>query len=139
MQKGSLVAPDRLRFDISHPKPLTPDEIAVIEADVNREVRENSEVETHLMDAESAVAAGAMALFGEKYGDEVRVVTMGRRDTRRPGLLQRALRRHPRPAHRRHQPVQDRLRDRAGGGRAAHRGGDRRGGARSISPSRSGP
>jgi len=77
-QKGSLVAPDRLRFDISHPKPLGADEIAVIEADVNAEVRENTEVATHLMDPEAAIEAGAMALFGEKYGDEVRVVSMGR-------------------------------------------------------------
>jgi alanyl-tRNA synthetase len=77
-QKGSLVAPDRLRFDISHPKPIDADEIAVIEADVNEEVRENTDVATHLMDPETAVAAGAMALFGEKYGDEVRVVSMGR-------------------------------------------------------------
>ena len=81
-QKGSLVAPDRLRFDISHPKPLTADEVAAIEADVNAEVRENSEVATHLMDPEAAVAAGAMALFGEKYGDEVRVVSMGHDDGR---------------------------------------------------------
>ena len=81
-QKGSLVAPDRLRFDISHPKPLTTDEVAAIEADVNAEVRENSEVATHLMDPEAAVAAGAMALFGEKYGDEVRVVSMGHDDGR---------------------------------------------------------
>jgi len=79
-QKGSLVAADRLRFDISHPKPLTPEEIAAVEADVNAEVRANSEVTTRLMDAESAVQAGAMALFGEKYGDEVRVVSMGRHD-----------------------------------------------------------
>jgi alanyl-tRNA synthetase len=79
-QKGSLVAPDRLRFDISHPKPLTTDEVAAIEADVNAEVRENSEVATHLMDPEAAVEAGAMALFGEKYGEEVRVVSMGHSD-----------------------------------------------------------
>ncbi len=82
-QKGSLVAPDRLRFDISHPKPLTPDEVAVVEADVNEEVRENSEVTTQLMEPEAAVEAGAMALFGEKYGDEVRVVSMGRRENGR--------------------------------------------------------
>ncbi|MBK8907131.1 MAG: alanine--tRNA ligase [Rhodospirillales bacterium] len=76
-QKGSLVARDRLRFDISHPKALTPDEIAAIEADVNAHIRANGAVITRLMDPESAAAAGAMALFGEKYGDEVRVVTMG--------------------------------------------------------------
>jgi len=76
-QKGSLVAPDRLRFDVSHPKALAPEEIAVIESDVNVQVRHNNEVNTHLMEPEAAVAAGAMALFGEKYGDEVRVVSMG--------------------------------------------------------------
>jgi alanyl-tRNA synthetase len=76
-QKGSLVAPDRLRFDISHPKAVTPEEIAVVESDVNIQVRHNNEVNTHLMEPEAAVAAGAMALFGEKYGDEVRVVSMG--------------------------------------------------------------
>ena len=79
-QKGSLVAPERMRFDISHPKPLSADEIAAVEADVNAQVRENTPVVTHLMDPEAAVAAGAMALFGEKYGDEVRVVSMGTQD-----------------------------------------------------------
>jgi len=79
-QKGSLVAPERLRFDISHPKPLSADEIAEVEADVNAQVRGNSLVQTHLMDPEAAVAVGAMALFGEKYGDEVRVVSMGDED-----------------------------------------------------------
>lgn len=77
-QKGSLVAADRLRFDISHPKPLSAEEIALVEADVNAEVRENTAVETNLMDPQAAVELGAMALFGEKYGDEVRVVSMGR-------------------------------------------------------------
>ena len=76
-QKGSLVAPDRLRFDVSHPKPISPEEIAAVEACVNAEIRGNSDVATHLMDPEAAVLAGAMALFGEKYGDEVRVVSMG--------------------------------------------------------------
>ncbi|MFZ1413440.1 MAG: alanine--tRNA ligase [Defluviicoccus sp.] len=76
-QKGSLVAPDRLRFDVSHPMPISPEEIAAVEADVNAEIRGNSDVATHLMDPEAAVLAGAMALFGEKYGDEVRVVSMG--------------------------------------------------------------
>ncbi|MEO6152385.1 MAG: alanine--tRNA ligase [Croceibacterium sp.] len=77
-QKGSLVAEDRLRFDFSHPKPLTVDEIAAVEADVNAEIRHNAEVGTRLMTPDDAVAAGAMALFGEKYGDEVRVLSMGR-------------------------------------------------------------
>ena len=76
-QKGSLVAPDRLRFDISHNKPLSPDEVRAIEDQVNAEVRANETVTTRLMDPDSAVKAGAMALFGEKYGDEVRVVAMG--------------------------------------------------------------
>jgi alanyl-tRNA synthetase len=77
-QKGSLVAPDRLRFDFSHPKALTPDEIAAIEADVNAEIRANEPVATRLMTPDEAVEAGALALFGEKYGDEVRVLSMGR-------------------------------------------------------------
>ncbi len=76
-QKGSLVAPDRLRFDISHPKPVTAEELAGVEAAVNAQIRANAPVETHLMNPEEAVAAGALALFGEKYGDEVRVVSMG--------------------------------------------------------------
>ena len=79
-QKGSLVAPDRLRFDFAHPKALSPAEIALIEADVNRHIRENDAVTTRLMTPDEAVAAGAMALFGEKYGDEVRVLSMGRAD-----------------------------------------------------------
>jgi len=76
-QKGSLVAPDRLRFDISHPKPVNDDELSLVEADVNAQIAVNADVTTRLMDPESAVEAGAMALFGEKYGDEVRVVSMG--------------------------------------------------------------
>ncbi|MDH4746064.1 alanine--tRNA ligase [Sphingomonas sp. CBMAI 2297] len=76
-QKGSLVAPDRLRFDFSHPSALTPGEIADIEADVNAQIRHNGAVETRLMTPDDAIAAGAMALFGEKYGDEVRVLSMG--------------------------------------------------------------
>jgi alanyl-tRNA synthetase len=77
-QKGSLVAPDRLRFDFSHPTALSPDEIAAIEAQVNAEIRANQPVSTRLMTPDDAVAAGALALFGEKYGDEVRVLSMGR-------------------------------------------------------------
>ncbi|WP_394658337.1 alanine--tRNA ligase [uncultured Novosphingobium sp.] len=77
-QKGSLVAQERLRFDFSHPKALTPEDIAVLEADVNAEIRHNDPVTTRLMSPDDAVAAGAMALFGEKYGDEVRVLAMGR-------------------------------------------------------------
>ena len=77
-QKGSLVAPDRLRFDFSQPTALTPDDIAAIEAEVNAEIRANDPVVTRLMTPDDAIAAGAMALFGEKYGDEVRVLSMGR-------------------------------------------------------------
>jgi alanyl-tRNA synthetase len=79
-QKGSLNAPDRLRFDISHPKPVTADELRWVEAEVNAKIRENSEVTTRLMTPDAAVELGAMALFGEKYGDEVRVVSMGEPD-----------------------------------------------------------
>ncbi|MCW5738096.1 MAG: alanine--tRNA ligase [Enhydrobacter sp.] len=76
-QKGSLVAPDRLRFDISHTRPISAEELRRIEDEVNARIRLNSPVETRLMTPEEAIAAGAMALFGEKYGDEVRVLTMG--------------------------------------------------------------
>jgi alanyl-tRNA synthetase len=76
-QKGSLNAPDRLRFDVSQPTPISRADLAVVEAEVNARIRENSEVTTRLMTPEAAVAEGAMALFGEKYGDEVRVVAMG--------------------------------------------------------------
>jgi len=76
-QKGSLVAPDKLRFDIAHPKPISLDEISDVEDQVNDEIRANSIVTTLLMTPDEAIEAGAMALFGEKYGDEVRVVSMG--------------------------------------------------------------
>ena len=79
-QKGSLVAPDRLRFDFSHNQAVTADEIAMIEADVNAQIRGNQAVTTRLMTPDDAVAAGALALFGEKYGEEVRVLTMGKTD-----------------------------------------------------------
>jgi len=78
-QKGSLVAPDRLRFDFSHPRALTPADTAAIEAEVNARIRENDAVQSRLLTPEKAVAEGALALFGEKYGDEVRVVAMGGR------------------------------------------------------------
>jgi alanyl-tRNA synthetase len=76
-QKGSLVAEDKLRFDFSHNKGLSPEEIVKIEDEVNKRIRENHEVGTKLMKADEAVSSGAMALFGEKYGDEVRVLSMG--------------------------------------------------------------
>ena len=79
-QKGSLVAPERLRFDFSHPEALTHSQIASVESLVNEQVRHNEQVTTRLMTPDDAIAAGAMALFGEKYGDEVRVLSMGKGD-----------------------------------------------------------
>ncbi len=76
-QKGSLVAPERLRFDVSHPKPMTAEELKVVEEMANEIVLQNAPVTTRLMSVDDAIAEGAMALFGEKYGDEVRVVSMG--------------------------------------------------------------
>ncbi|WOJ89311.1 alanine--tRNA ligase [Methylocapsa polymorpha] len=76
-QKGSLVAPDRLRFDFVHPKPIAAEELARVEDIANRAILENAPVVTRLMGVEEAIGAGARALFGEKYGDEVRVVSMG--------------------------------------------------------------
>ncbi|HMM15677.1 MAG TPA: alanine--tRNA ligase [Parvibaculum sp.] len=76
-QKGSMVAPERLRFDFSHPKPMTAEEIARVEDIVNRIIRQNRDVTTRLMTPAEAIEAGALALFGEKYGDEVRVLSMG--------------------------------------------------------------
>ncbi len=77
VQKGSLVAPDRLRFDFAHPRAVTVEELETIESDVNRNIRRNAAVGTVLMSPDEAVERGALALFGEKYGDEVRVVAMG--------------------------------------------------------------
>ncbi|QNT79565.1 alanine--tRNA ligase [Entomobacter blattae] len=76
-QKGSLNTESRLRFDISHPNPISPEELRLIEDMVNERIRENTEVVTRIMTPDQAIAEGAMALFGEKYGDEVRVVSMG--------------------------------------------------------------
>ncbi|MCD2182044.1 alanine--tRNA ligase [Rhizobium sp. GN54] len=76
-QKGSLVAPERLRFDVSHPKPMTAEELKVVEEMANEIIVQNTAVTTRLMSVDDAIAEGAMALFGEKYGDEVRVVSMG--------------------------------------------------------------
>ena len=78
-QRGSLVAPDRLRFDFAHGKAMTPAELAAVEAEVNAYVRQNTPVETRIMTPDAAQGLGARALFGEKYGDEVRVVSMGTR------------------------------------------------------------
>jgi len=80
MQKGSLVEPDRLRFDFSHMKPISSDEISKIELHVNKMVEKKSQVKTRIMTPKEAVDNGALALFGEKYGDEVRVLSMGDED-----------------------------------------------------------
>jgi alanyl-tRNA synthetase len=84
-QRGSLVAPDRLRFDFAHQKAMSPGEIAKVEAEVNEYIRQNDAVTTRIMTPDEAREAGARALFGEKYGDEVRVVTMGHCPTDKPG------------------------------------------------------
>jgi alanyl-tRNA synthetase len=76
-QKGSLVNAERLRFDFSHPKPVSPEELEKIEAQINQVIRQNSDTSTRLMATDQAIAAGAEALFGEKYGEEVRVLSMG--------------------------------------------------------------
>jgi alanyl-tRNA synthetase len=76
-QKGSLVNPERLRFDFSHFQPVTPEEIVILEGLVNAQIRLNNPVSAQVMAKDDAVKAGAMALFGEKYGDEVRVLTIG--------------------------------------------------------------
>ncbi|MBD8890381.1 alanine--tRNA ligase [Roseibium litorale] len=77
-QKGSLVTSERLRFDFSHPKPMSDEELKVVEAYANEIILQNAPVDTRLMAVDEAIESGAMALFGEKYGDEVRVVTMGK-------------------------------------------------------------
>ena len=76
-QKGSLVNAERLRFDFSHPKPVTAQELEAIESQINAIIRQNSDTSTRLLPTDQAIAAGAEALFGEKYGDEVRVLSMG--------------------------------------------------------------
>ena len=103
-QRGSLVAPDRLRFDFSHPSPLDAASIAEVEGLVNREIARAVPVTWIEKPYAAAVASGAMALFGEKYGDVVRVVT-------RPRVLRGAVRRDPRAQHQRDPAVQDRERD----------------------------
>ncbi len=77
MQKGSLVAPDRLRFDFSHMKPITEDELTIIDKLVNEYVKNKTDVTTRIMTPKAAIEKGALAFFGEKYGEEVRVVSMG--------------------------------------------------------------
>ena len=134
-QKGSLVSPERLRFDIAHPKPITRAELEKVEDIANHVVLENAEVTTRLMGLDDARASGARALFGEKYGDEVRVVTMGEIDdgrAPRADLFDRALRRHPCSPHRRHRPHHHRRRKRGRGGSEAHRSQDARRGAQAA-------
>ncbi len=80
-QRGSLNAPDRLRFDFSHGEGLSADQIKMVDAQVNAMIRQNTSVDTRIMTPDDARGIGAQALFGEKYGDEVRVVSMGRADT----------------------------------------------------------
>ena len=109
-QKGSLVAPDRLRFDFSHPKPMTAEEIERVEDIANDYVLQNSPVTTRLMALDDARASGARALFGEKYGDEVRVVAMGEGSGNTMGWSVGALRRHACAPHRRHRADFRRLR-----------------------------
>src|SRR5690606_19795428 len=87
-QRGSLNADDRLRFDFSHTKALSADELTRVQADVNAYIRQNAPVVTRIMTPDEARDLGAQALFGEKYGDEVRVVSMGQQDGSGKGLDQ---------------------------------------------------
>ena len=125
-QKGSLVAPDRLRFDFSHPKPMSPEEIERVEDIANDIVLQNAPVTTRLMAVDDAIASGARALFGEKYGDEVRVVAMGDEYRQHDGLVGRIMRRHPRGPDRRYRAHFAGRRGRGGGRRAPDRGSDRK-------------
>ena len=125
-QRGSLVAPDRLRFDFVHTKPMSAEEIAKVEDIANAIIVQNAPVETRLMGVEDAKQSGARALFGEKYGDEVRVVSMGEADRQRARLVGGAVRRHAYQAHRRHRPRQGHRRDGERLRRAPHRGVHRR-------------
>ena len=118
------MAPDYFRFDFSHPKALTREDIEAIEEEVNRH-RENQPVGTRLMTPDDAVAAGALALFGEKYGDEVRVLSMGTGDGASYSV---ELCGGTHVSARATQPVQDRLRKRGRRRRPPDRGDDRRGG-----------
>ena len=113
-QAGSVVEPPRLRFDFTHYAAMDQAEIEEVERLVNEQILRNSGVETEVLPLEQAVATGAMALFGEKYGDQVRVVSV-------PGFQQGAVRRHARAPHRRYRRLQDRLRRQHFGGRPPHR------------------
>ena len=118
-QKGSLVAPDRLRFDFSHYEPVTAGQIESIEAFVNREIRANHAAETRLMKYDDAVDSGAIALFGEKYDDEVRVLRIGESSVELCGG-------HPRAPFRRHRHFQNHFGERRCLRCAPHRSGHRR-------------
>ncbi|MEM9734868.1 MAG: alanine--tRNA ligase, partial [Pseudomonadota bacterium] len=87
-QRGSLVAPERLRFDFAHPKPVTAEELSQVDVLTNQFVMQNSPVSTTLMGVDEAIELGAQAQFGEKYGDEVRVVSMGRKEDGKPWSLE---------------------------------------------------
>ena len=126
-QKGSLVDPDKLRFDFSHPKPLSKEEIAAVEELANAVILQDSPVVTRLMAVDDAIAAGAMALFGEKYGEEVRVVSMGEASHDDKGarvFSVEVVRRHACPRHRRNRARQSCPGRRSRSGRPAHRGAD---------------
>ncbi len=121
-QRGSLVAPDRLRFDFVHPKPITAEELRQVEDIANDVVLENEAVTTRSMAVDDARASGARALFGEKYGDEVRVVSMGKGAGQRARLVGRTVRRHACAAHRRYRSDLRARRKRGVVRRAPHRG-----------------
>ncbi len=124
-QKGSLVAPDRLRFDFSHPKPMTADELERVEDIANDIVLQNAPVTTRLMALDDARASGARALFGEKYGDEVRVVAMGEGSGNTLGWSVELCGGTHVQAHRRYRPDLGALRQRRRRRRAPPRGADR--------------
>ena len=131
-QKGSLVSPDRLRFDIAHPKPITADELAAVEDIANRVVLDNEPVVTRLMGLEEARESGARALVRREIRRRSarRLDGDDRRRRQRPAaLFGRIVRRHPCRAHRRHRPRHDRRRKRGRRRRAPHRGQDARRGA----------
>ena len=124
VQKGSLNAPDRLRFDVSQPTPISREDLAAVEAEVNLRIRRNTEVTTRLMSPDAAVAEGVMALFGEKYGDEVRVVWMGEAGPNGHPYSVELCGGHACEPDRRYWPVPDHGRGRRERGRPPGRGGD---------------
>ena len=124
-QKGSLNAPDRLRFDVSHPRPITGEDIAVVEAEVNARIRENTDVVTRLMTPDAAVEMGAMALVRREIRRRGPRRDDGRARGQQAGLVDRAVRRHACPPHRRHRLFPHRRGKRGRRRRAPHRGGHR--------------